>query len=316
MFKKKLNMKKYIIGLIAIVALFSSCEKKVEPVDNFQVQVEYKAGAKNLTSDITLNPKDSIYFDFTITSPDEMSYIEIQKNGSIRMDTFRLNSSNNRSFSLRKGYRVDSIPGSYSYRVLARNARAIFMGDGGKIFTVTVTPDFNFWSYRILQVPDTTNKTNTCYYSSTEGKVYSYTEGGANSAKIDFGYYWDTTGRGTAATNDDLKHTIYSLSAAQPQLAYYDISSWTKNVTLLKKMPTSVNFVTGLTSSGAIRTLIGNNMNSGTSSKVTTVSTSGGSNVIGFKTAAGKFGAILIRYVNGDSPNKTTQIEVDVKVQK
>jgi hypothetical protein len=46
------------------------------------------------------------------------------------------------------------------------------------------------------------------------------------------------------------------------------------------------------------------------------VSTTAGSNVIGFKTAAGKFGAILIRFVNGDSPNKETQIEVDVKVQK
>jgi hypothetical protein len=308
-------MKKYIIGLIAIVALFSSCEKKVEPVDNFQVQVEYKAGTKNLTNDITLNPKDSIYFDFTITSPTDMSYIEIQKNGSIRLDTFRLNSTNNRSFSLRKGYRVDSIPGNYSYRVLARDARAIFMGDGGKIFTVTVTPDFKFWSYRIVQVPDSVNKTNKTYYSSSDGMTYSYTEGAARSATIDFGYYWDTTGRSTAATNDDLKHTIYSLSSAQPQLGYYDISTWTKNVTLLKKMPTSVNFVSGLTSGGAIQTLIGGNMNSGTSSKVTTVSTTAGSNVIGFKTTAGKFGAILIRYLNGDSPNQTTQIEVDVKVQ-
>ncbi|HEX6847867.1 MAG TPA: hypothetical protein VF144_12865 [Chitinophagaceae bacterium] len=309
-------MKKYIVGSIAIVILLSSCEKKVEPIDDFQVQVEYKAGHKSLTSDITVNPKDSIYLDFTVTSPTDMSYIEIQKNGSIRLDTFRLSSTNNRSFSLRKGYLIDSAAGDYSYRVLARNERGIFMGDGGKLFVVTVTPDFNFWSYRILQVPDTTDKTNKCYYSTTEGKVYSYTEGAANSPKIDFGYYWDTTGRSTAATGDDLRHTIYSLSAAQPQLAYYDISSWTKNVTLLKKMPSSVNFVSQLRSAGAIQTLIGGNMTSGTSSKVTTVSTSGGSNVIGFKTAAGKFGAILIRYVNGDSPNKTTQIEVDVKVQK
>ena len=315
MLKKKLNMKKYIIGLIAIVILLSSCEKKVEPIDNFQVQVEYKAGAKNLTSDITVNPKDSIYLDFTITSPTDMSYIEIQKNGT-RIDTFRLNNTNNRSFSLRKGYRVDSAAGEYSYRVLARDARAIFMGDGGKMFTVTVTPDFKFWSYRILQVPDTVNKTNKTYYSTNDGKTYSYSDGAANSGSIDFGFYWDTTGRGTSVTTDDLRHTIYSLSALQPQLGFYDLTSWTRNVTLLKKMPTSVNFVTGLTSGGAIQTLIGGNMNSGTSSKVTTVSTSAGSNVIGFKTAAGKFGAILIRYVSGDSPNKETQIEVDVKVQK
>lgn len=309
-------MKKIIVGSLVLGLFLSACEKKVEDVGSFEVTVDYRSsGSKFVTSDVTLNPKDSIYFDFTITSPTDMSYVEIQKN-NVRIDTFRLNSSNNRSFSFIKGYRIDSIPGDYTYRICARDARAVFMGDGGKMFKVTITPDFNFWSYRILQVPDTTAKTNNCYYSSTEGKVYSYTDGAANSAKIDFGYYWDTTGRGTAATGDDLKHTIYSLSSAQPQLAYYDISSWTKNVTLLKKMPTSVNFVTGLTSGGALQTLIGGNMTSGTSSKVTTVSTTAGSNVIGFKTAAGKFGAMLIRYVNGDSPNKETQIEVDVKVQK
>ena len=309
-------MKKIILGSLLMSLIFSACVKKVEDVGTFYVTVDYRnSGPKFLTGDVTLNPKDSIYLDFTVTSPNDMSYIEIQKNG-VRIDTFRLNSSNNRSYSLVKGYRVDSAAGDYSYRVLARNDRAVFMGDGGKQFKVTVTPDFNFWSYRILQVPDSVSKTNKCYYSSVDGTLYSYTDGAANSAKIDFGFYWDTTGRGTTATGDDLKHTIYSLSSPQPQLGFYDISSWTKNVTLLKKMPTSVNFVSNLTSGGAIQTLIGGNMASGTAAKVTLVSTTAGSNVIGFKTAAGKFGAILIRYVNGDSPAKETQIEVDVKVQK
>jgi len=311
------SMKKYITGLLAVSIVFASCQKKAEPIDDYQVTVEYRSSnAKTLTGDVTLNPKDSIYFDFTITSPEDMSYVEIQKNGA-RIDTFRLtNSSNKRSFSLVKGYRADSAAGDYSYRVLARDDRAIFMGDGGKLIKVTIKPDFDFWSYRILQVPDSVNKTNKAYYSTSEGKTYSYSEGGANSAKIDFGFYWDTTGRGTTATGDDLKHSFYSLSSAQPQLGFYDISTWTKNITLLKKMPTSINFVTNLTSGSAIQTLIGGNMTSGTSSKVTLLSTTAGSNVIGFRTAAGKYGAILVRYVNGDSPNKETQIEVDVKVQK
>lgn len=309
-------MKKYIIGLFFAAVAFSACEKKVDPVDTFNVTVDYRnSGTGFVTTNVEVNPKDSIFFDFTITSQDTMSYVEVQKNGT-RIDTFRLNSSNNRSFSKVLRYRADSAAGSYTYRVLARNNKATFMGDGGKEFTVTVKPDFNFWSYRILQVPDSVNKTNKCYYSSVDGMIYSYSDGAANSAKIDFGFYWDTTGRGTTPTTDDLKHTIYSLSSAQPQLGFYDISSWTKNNTLLKKMPTSVNFVSGLTSGGAIQTLIGGNMASGTASKVTTVSTTAGSNVIGFKTAAGKFGAILIRYVKGDSPAKETQIEVDVKVQK
>lgn len=303
-------MKKYITGMLALSIVLTACEKKVDPIDTFDVTVEYRAGtAKYVTGDITVNPKDSIFFDFTVNSPNaDISYIEIQRNG-VRLDTFRLtNAANRRSFSMVKGYMADSSAGDYKYRVLARNERAVFMGDGGKQFTVTVTPDFDFWSYRIMQAPDTVAKVNKCYYSSKDGKMYSYTDGAASSADIDFGYYYDVSGSN--------KHSFYALNAPQTQLSFYDIGTWTKNATLLKKMPSSVNFVTGLRSSGAINTLIKNNMTSGTSTKVTAVSTSGGSNVIGFRTASGKYGAILVRFLSADSPNATTFIEVDVKVQK
>lgn len=302
-------MKKYLILLAGLAILIAGCEKKVEPIDTYGVTVEYKGtGSKFLTGDITLNPSDSIYLDFTIASPEDMAYVEIQRNG-VKVDTFRLdNAANKKVFSAIKGYKVDSSAGEYTYRVLARNNRATFMGDGGKIFTVTVTPDFHFWSYRILQVPDTTAKTNTCFYSTSDGKVYSYTEGGANSAAIDFGYFFDISGSN--------KHSIYALNAQPSQLNFYDISSWTKNATLLKKMPSSVNFVNNLKSAGAINTLIKNNMNSGTSTKVSGLTTSGGNNVVGFKTASGKYGAMLIRFISQDSPSAGTRIEVDVKVQK
>ena len=302
-------MKRYITGLFTIAAVFSACEKKVDPIDTYFVTVDYHAtNPKALTVDKKVNPKDSIYLDFTITSAEDMSYVEIQKNG-VRVDTFRLNNSpNKRSFSLIKGYRADSVAGDYSYRVLARNVSAVFLGDGGKSIKVTVNPDFDFWSYRILAVPDSTAKTNKCYYALTDGNIYSYSEGAAHSGSIDLGYYYDTISAN--------KHTFYALSAPQPQLNFYDLSTFTKNATIFKKMASSVNFVTQLTSAGAINTLIKNNMTSGTSSKVTMLSTTSGSNVIGFKTVTGKYGAILVRFVKQDSPAKETTIEVDVKIQK
>ncbi len=306
-------MKKYILGMLSATVLLASCEKKVDPVDTFNVTVEYRSGgAKYVTGDVTVNPKDSIYFDFTITAPEDMSFIEIQKNFA-RVDTFRLNNATNkRTFTMVKGYLIDSLPGDYTFRVLARNAQAVFIGDGGKQFKVTVATNFNFWSDRLMKVPDTTEKVNKSYYSISEGKTYSYTEGNSNSTLIDFGYYWDTTGRGTASTTDDLKHTIYALNATQNQLGFYDIASWTKNATVFKRL-TNVNFVSQLTSSGAIQTLIGGQMTSGTTTKIDKVV---GGNVIGFKTAGGKFGAILVRRITGDSPGKTTEMEIDVKVQK
>ncbi len=306
-------MKKYFTGIFATCLLLTACEKKTDPIDTFYVTVDYKqVSPKDVSGNVELNPKDSMYLNFTISSPDDMSYIEIQKNG-VRIDTFQLiNTANKKSFSGIKGYRVDSVAGEYTYRVLARNARAIYMGDGGKQIKVTVKPDFDFWSYRILAVPDSVNKTNKCYFSSVTGKTFSYSDGGVNSGTIDFGYYYDTT---TAN-----KHTIYALNTAQTQLGFYDISAWAKNATVFKKMATSVNFVTGITSSGAINTLIKNNMTSGTSSKVTLLSTtptgSTSNSVIGFRTAAGKYGVILVRYLNRESAANGTFIEVDVKVQK
>lgn len=313
-----MKIKSFLICLSA-ASFLVACEKGVDPVDvsNAIIEMRNDGTKKFVTEDITVNPKDSIYFDFTITSSVDMGFVSIQKNPVNQTAFFirdTLTASQKNSYSAIKAIRADSINGPTLYRIVAHTNKGIYIGH--KDITVTVNPDFNFWSYRILQVPDSVSKTNKTYYSTVDGKIYSYSEASAVSGSIDFGYYWDTTGRGTTVATDDLKHSIYSLSAAQGQLGFYDISTWTKNVTLLKKMPSSVNFVSQLTSAGAIQTLIGGNMNSGTSAKVTTVSASSPNNVIGFKTATGKFGAILIRYVNGDSPNKETSIEIDVKVQK
>lgn len=302
-----------IFSLAGFLAIFTAgCEKKIEPIDSYKVTVDYAAmNTYSVVANKAVNPNDSIQFDFTVTSVEPMTYIEIQKNG-VRVDTFRV-ADGKTSFSGSKGYRIDSIPGDYTWRVLARNAQATFLGDGYKQFTLTVTPDFDFWSARLIAVPDTTAKTNACYFSTIDGMMYSYSTIGSNSGKIDFGYYFDTTGMSTTSGNG---HTFYALSAPQGQIPYYDISSWTKNATIFKKMPTSVNFVSGLTSGGAINTLIKNNMTSGTTASVNKLATSAGNNVIGFKTVNGKYGAILVRRIIGNSPARTTQLEIDVKVQK
>lgn len=311
-----MNNRLLIFSLSGMIAMLTvGCEKKIEPIDAYKVTVDYASiNAFSVVASKAVNPKDSIQFDFTVTSVEPMTYIEIQKNG-VRIDTFRVTDGKT-SFSGSKGYRIDSIPGDYTYRVLARNAQATFLGDGDKQFVLTVNPDFDFWSARMILVPDTTAKTNKCYYSTIDGEMYSYSGVGSNSGKIDFGFYFDTTGMGTASTTDNNAHTFYALSAPQGQIPFYDISSWTKNATIFKKMPTSVNFVSGLTSAGAINTLIRNNMTSGTSATVNRLATSAGNNVIGFRTVNGKFGAILVRRIEGNSPAATTYLEIDVKVQK
>jgi hypothetical protein len=167
-----------------------------------------------------------------------------------------------------------------------------------------------------MAVPDTVERVNKCYYSISTGEAFNYNEAATQSSLIDFGYYYDTTTSG----NTKLGHTFYALNAPQKQINFYDISNWTQNATVFKKMPNTgslaVNFVSGLTSSGAINTLIKGNMTSGTASKVNGITGTSPNNVIGFKTVNGKYGAILFRYANQGSDAKDTRIEVDVKVQK
>jgi hypothetical protein len=306
-------MKKNIAGCVIAVVLFSACIKKVDPVDGNNANVTLvNAGTNYVTADITVNPKDSIFFSFTITSNTDMGFVGIQKN-PVNQTAFlvrdTLNSSNKNSYTAVKKFRADSINGSYIYRIAAHTASGVYIGH--KDIIVIVKPDFNYFIARILQVPDTTAKTNTCYMAAATGTTYSYTTGSANSAAIDFGLYYDTTGTASASTTDDLRFSVYSLSAAQPQLSYYDISTWTKNVTIMKKASSPA--FNALTSGGALRSAGITNLSSGTLNKITQL-VSG--NLVYFKTAAGKVGCMQVLFVEGSSPAKDSYMNVEVKIEK
>jgi len=276
----------------AAAVIVIGCEKKVAPIDSYGVTVDYKAGnAKNLTGNVAINPKDSIILDFTISSATEdMAVIEIQKNGA-RIDTFRVSDANKRSFSGVKRYMSDSIAGDYTYRVFARNRRGVFIGDGNKSIKVTINPDFHFWSFKTLAVPDTVAKTNKSFFVSTTGDVLSFVQGAANSALIDFGYFFDTTAAGAP------RHTIYALGANR--FAPHNLTTWTRNATVFRKINSPA--FSALTSGGS-----------------TTAATAlAPGNLVYFRTAAGKFGCIQINYINDfGAIQSQSYINIDVKVQK
>jgi len=215
-----------------------------------------------------------------------------------------LTTSTKNAFSSVKKFVADSIAGTYTYRVVAKDASGVYVGSGGDL-VVTVSADFNYISYRFLYVPDSTAKTNKCYFATATGKTYSYTDGAANSASIDFGYFYDTTG---TAANAPLGHTIYALNAST--FAPYDLSSWTKNATVFKKAttPTFAN----LTSAGALKSAAVTNLTSGTTSKINGLASG---NLVFFKTAAGKAGCAQINFVSGSNASSSTYINIDVRIQ-
>ena len=297
---------KYILSILAAAAVIViGCEKTVAPIDSYGVTIDFKPGsAKNITGDVSMNPKDSIILDFTISSSTEdMAVIEIQKNGA-RIDTFNVSGVNKRSFSGIKRYQSDSIAGDYSYRVFARNKKGVYIGDGGKSIKVTIKPDFIYWSYKTLAVPDSVAKSNKSFFVSTTGDVLSYVQGASNSALIDFGYFYDTTTVGAP------KHTIYALGTNK--FAPHNLTTWTKNATIFKKVSTPA-FST-LTSGSAIAAAGVLNLKTGATTTATALASG---NLVYFRTAAGKYGCIQINFINDfGAMQSQTYINIDVKVQK
>jgi len=297
---------KHTIFTLATAAIFTlGCEKKVAPIDSFGVSVNFNTGnPKNLTGNIAINPKDSIILDFTIaSSTEEMAVIEIQKNGA-RIDTFNVSGTNKMTFSGIKRYMSDSIAGDYTYRIFARNKKGIYIGDGGKSIKVTINPDFIYWSNKSLAVPDSVAKTNKSFFVSTSGDVLSYVQGAANSALIDFGYFFDTTTVGAP------RHTIYALGANK--FVPHNLTTWTRNATVFKKA-SSPAFST-LTSGGSLRAAGISNLASGAT---TTANALASGNLVYFRTAAGKYGCIQINFINDfGALQSQTYINIDVKVQK
>ncbi len=297
---------KHIIFTLATAALFTlGCEKKVAPIDSFGVTVNFNSGnPKNLTGDIAINPKDSIILDFTIaSSTEEMAVIEIQKNGA-RIDTFNVSGSNKMTFSGLKRYMSDSIAGDYTYRVFARNKRGIFIGDGNKSIKVTINPDFLFWSFKTLAVPDSVVKSNKSFFASSTGEELSFLQGAAKSGLIDFGYFFDTTTVGAP------KHTIYALGANK--FAPHNLTTWTRNATVFKKATTPA--FSALTSGGSLRSAGILNLTSGTTTSATALAPG---NLVYFRTAAGKFGCIQVNFINDfGAIQSQSYISIDVKVQK
>lgn len=302
-------MKKYILGIIIATVMLNACTKKVDPIDGSNADIALvNNGTGFVTGDVTVNPKDSIFFSFTITSAKKMKYVSIQKN-PVNQTAFlvrdTLTAANMNSYTVTKRLRADSANGPYVYRIVAHDTAGVYIGH--KDVIITVNPDFYYYTVRVLQVPDTTAKTNNCYLAAYTGNVYSFTSGAAKSADIDFGFYYDTT---TAN-----KFSVYALSAAQPQLNYYDITTWTKNATLMKKAA-SPTFAS-LLSAGGLRSAALTNLASGAGNKVVGLSTTtAGNNQVFFKTAAGKSGCMQINYINGTDGSKATFMNVDIKIEK
>jgi hypothetical protein len=325
----KRNLIIYCVALFA-AALSAGCVKVIPKFNSNNITVTFNAPtATYLTANKTVNGKDSLDFSYTVTSSSPMTNVTLVKNGTpVYSDSVK--TPGHFTFSGVKKFLADTAAGQYAFQVFARDANNIYIGSSSTI-TVTVNPDFYFYVSRRLYVPDSTNKTNPCFINLATGTTYSYSDVTAanNSANIDLGYFFstDTVNTGTAAApvKTAVGHTFYAPSSTPVtgQRAFYDLSNWTKNATQIA-IGTSPTFAT-LLSGGGLKSAGLANLKTPVSSLPTYTPGLGvqspafkpiaAGSVIFFKTAAGKYGAINVLYVNQNNATHSTYVNFDYKIQ-
>lgn len=306
-------MKKKSIILYAaalLVVLATSCVKVIDKFNSNNLTVTFNAPtATYLTADKTVNGKDSLDFSYSGTCTQPITYVTLTKNDNeVGRDSIK--TGNRMSFSnLVKKFVADTIPGNYVYKVVARDNQGVYLGSSTPII-VTVTADFMYYTNQRIYVPDTTAMTNKTYYNVATQTSYSYSNitGGVNSNLIDFGYFWDPT---IASGTTPKGNTLYNLNLTPvpSAITMYNTAAFTKNATQFKVItsPTWANL-----NSGAI--LRAQGKAAFATASANSVSSLAAGSVVLFKTAAGKYGAINVTFVNGGSPYKSTYMNFEMKL--
>jgi hypothetical protein len=319
-------MKKNIqkIFLVALsVFMFSACEKEAENIFTMfdDVTVTFNNSDPRCVTDTkVVNDKEEVWIDFTINSANEdIASVILEKsagNGFERETLTAPTSAQRRSYSFIKKI-IMGRDGATSYRVYALNAKGVYIGDGYKKVTIEQNVSYTVLSNRVIALPDTAAKILPSFFSISEGASYSYTNGKANSAKIDFGIYRKLD-PAKPVTDQSYAVNLYSISTPTSPLTVYDVSTWDKRTTKFSAPITGQGtvFLTGAVSGSTIETLAkARTINLNATVATTAAAGLATGSAVFFLTPEGKYGMLYINNVTSDF-SKIPIVSVSVKMQK
>lgn len=304
-------MNRYKFQLITVLGLciflLGSCAKDAPNIyDMFtDISVTFNNDSPySVVDHKEVNDGDSVYINFTITSASQdMAAVCIRREGQDN-PVLQINLAGDTDKRSYTGvYKLKATRAGISkYRIYALNSQAQYIGDGYTAVTINVSSNFTFLTNRELFLPDTVGNDMRAYYSIRQGRSYSYAEGQAASADIDFGIYRTLAPVGDNNAIEGYWYHLYSLSADPLFFDVYDISSWTKRETLFSNPANDANaFRDNLTSSSAIEAVVGTkNINLKETARSSSGSLKVGS-VVYFKTPEGKFGALHVKQISLDA---------------
>ena len=278
-----------VIGFAAIVGL-SSCGEDETATPKPTVTLTAPT-----SESVTLSAGSSITITFEAASENELSKVTIAKGGTNLLDSTI--AKNTKSITISKTYTVGA-SGTETYAITATDKENQVTT---KTVTVTINTSAQINAYSAKLLGGQSNSTSGSFFKSTTGDVLSQADAKAASASVDFLYFFGSSNAATiAAPADADAQTIYNNSNT-------GIQTWaTKNNTgFYASNLTSADF-DALNSTAALDALT-------TGSASTKSNQLANGQVFGFKTAAGKSGAVRVGTVSG---TQSGSITIDVKVSK
>lgn len=320
---KTKNIQKLFL-LALCVFTFASCKKEAENIFTMfdDVTVTYNNSDPRCVTDYKLvNDKDEVWIDFTINSAKEDMYSYVVETSAGTAQPSRItypitDDTKRRSFSeiIKLTMNRD---GKSSYRVYALNQKGIYIGDGYKKVTIEVNPSYMIYTLREIALPDTIAKNRNSFFSLTDGTTYSYNNGAANAAKIDFGIY-------RTMYKDNQNNTLYAINLynankSATTFPVYDVSAWTnKRLTKFSAPVSGQNtvFVNNAISGSTIETLArARTINLDATTATTVAAGLNVNSAVFFLTPEGKYGMMLVTRVTADVSGNPF-ILVNVKMQR
>lgn len=319
---KTKNIQKLFL-LALSVFIFASCKKEADNIFNMfnDVTVTYNNSDPRCVTDYKLvNDKDEVWIDFTINSAKEDMYSYVIETSAGTQQPSRItvpitDDTKRRSFSTILKFTMNR-DGKSSYRVYALNQKGIYIGDGYKKVTVEVNPSYIIYANRDIFLPDTVDKVRPSFFSFSDASTYSYANGAANAAKIDFGIF-------RTMYKDNQNNTLYAINlynTSKPATTFpiYDVSTWQKRLTLFSAPVASQGtiFLTGAISGSTIETLArARTINLNATAGATVAAGLNINSAVFFLTPEGKYGMMLINRVTSDLSGNP-YINVSVKMQR
>jgi hypothetical protein len=283
---------------VAVSGFFSSCTK-----DDEAAEFNFTGGTGYISTDATVAPDSVMMFGWTITSPTNMKYFTITKEGVAlaAWDKKEISSSSENTYVASTSITAPSNTGSYTYEFIAldKNENVII----SKSIKITVstgsTTTEKVLSYSTILMGTTENTAEGSALDAEKGIVYKQTPAKTNASLIDLIYYYN------ASPNFS---SLYSPNALNASVSAY-VTGWsTYNATTLAKVSmTAAEFEAIPTTDDSQITAKAVNL---TAEKLFALAAN---DIIAFKTVGGKLGLIKIKAITGTSSGT---MEIAVKVQK